>query len=68
MIKKVSSETAVMIKGRTFVLVWDDNFESASSCDKCAFKDTLCKEERVASLVHLCEHIQEEPDTFFVEI
>lgn len=68
MIKKVSSETAIMIKGRTFVLVWDDNFEGASSCGKCAFKDAVCKEERGSSLVHLCEHIQEEPDTFFVEI
>ena len=68
MIKKVSSETAVIIKGRRFVLLYDDDFEGQSSCDKCALKDVLCKEERVASLVHLCEHIQEEPDTFFVEI
>lgn len=68
MIKKVSSETALMIKGQTFVLVWDENFEGASSCDKCALKDVICKEERDSSLVHLCEHIQSEPDTFFVEI
>lgn len=68
MIKKVSSETAVMIKGRRFVLLWDENFESASSCEKCAFKDVVCQEERGSSLVHLCEHIQEEPDTFFVEV
>lgn len=68
MIKKVSSETAVIINGRRFVLLWDENFGGASSCEKCALKDVLCQEERGSSLVHLCEHIQSEPDTFFVEI
>lgn len=68
MIKKVSSETTVMIKGRRFVLLYDDDFEGQSSCEKCAFKDIVCSEERGSSLVHLCDHIQGEPNTFFVEM
>lgn len=68
MIKKVSSETVIIIKGRRFVLLYDESFEGKSSCDKCAFKDIVCKEDRFSSLVHLCDHIQGEPNTFFVEI
>ena len=68
MIKQVSSKTILSIKGRQFVLLYDESFEGNSVCFKCAFKDEICHENRANGLVYLCDALQEEPDTFFVEI
>lgn len=67
MIKKVSPETALIINGRRFVLLYDENFEGNSSCDKCAFKNIICREDSKYNLVHLCDDLQSEQHTFFVE-
>ncbi len=68
MIKQVNSKTVLFMKGRKFVLLYDDSFEGDSSCNDCAFKDDICHEERGYGILHLCATIQEEPNTFFVEV
>lgn len=68
MIKQVSTKTVLFIKGRKFVLLYDESFEGKSTCFKCAFKDNICLENHDYGLVRLCDHLQCEPDTFFVEI
>lgn len=68
MIKQVNPKTVLSIGNRQFVLLYDDSFEGKSACFNCALKDLVCKEERPYSLAHLCDDLQSEPNTFFVEI
>lgn len=68
MIKMVSTETVLIIKGRRYALFYDDSFDGFTSCYNCAFQGIVCKEDGRYSLVHLCDHMQGEPDTFFLEI
>lgn len=68
MIKQVDSKTVLFMKGRKFVLLYDESFDGDSPCFKCAFKDNICHENQYEGLVHLCDHLQEEPSTFFVEV
>lgn len=67
MIKEVSAKIRLSIKGRNFVLVWDDEKASPAPCLRCALWRDICRKEPCYTLVEVCNHLTEEPNTFFVE-
>lgn len=67
MIKQVRERISVSIKGKMFKLVYDEDFNEKSACDRCALLGEVCKGTRDMSLLCLCATIVEEPETFFVE-
>ena len=67
MIKQVRERISVSIKGKVFKLVYDEDFNEKSACDRCALLGEVCKGSRDMSLLCLCASIVEEPETFFVE-
>lgn len=65
--KKVESGTALIIKGRTFELVWENETEGFNPCHHCALYKEICVPRRGSTLVDLCDSMQAEPNTYFVE-
>lgn len=67
MIKEVSAKIRLTVKDRIFVLVWDDEKNSPAPCLRCALLEDVCRKEPRYSLLHLCNHLVSEPNTFFIE-
>lgn len=67
MIKEVSTKIRLTIKDRVFVLVWDDEKNSPAPCLRCALMEDICKKEPHYTLLQVCDHLVEEPNTFFIE-
>lgn len=67
MIKEVSAKIRLSIKGRTFVLVWDDEKFSPAPCLRCALMEANCIKNPSYSLLQICDFLVEEPNTFFIE-
>lgn len=67
MVKQVESGTVLIIKGRTFELVWDDSDTDIIPCNQCALCNDLCGRSGSRTLVELCGVAQAEPRTYFRE-
>lgn len=67
MIKEVSAKIRLSFKGRSFVLVWDDENFSPSPCLRCALKEPICSYDPSFNLFQLCDYLTEESNTFFIE-
>lgn len=67
MIKEVSSKTRLIVKGRVYVLVWEDGKCYPSPCERCALFRNSCRPDTEYSLQYLCDTLQEEFNTYFVE-
>ena len=67
MIKQVHERISVSIKGKVFKLVFDEDPNEFSACQRCALMGDVCKGSIDKSLLCLCATIVEEPETFFVE-
>ena len=68
MIKVVSSKTKLSMKGRSFELMWEDGICDPSPCEHCALFREACTPDTDYSLQFLCDTLQAEPNTFFIEI
>ena len=67
MVRPCEEGITVTIKGRLFVLVWDDDFTAYSTCEICALRNEVCKTYRETNLIALCAFLVQEPGTYFVE-
>lgn len=67
MVKEVVSKTRLIIKGCVYVLVWEDGKCYPSPCERCALFRIACRPDTDCSLQYLCDTLQEEPNTYFVE-
>jgi hypothetical protein len=67
MVKQVESGTVLIMKGRTFELVWTDETEGFNPCHHCALYKEFCVPRRGVTFVDLCTDMQKESNTYFVE-
>lgn len=67
MVRSVTEGITVTIKGRLFELVWDDDFTTYPSCEKCVLRNEVCKTYRDFNLAALCVILVQEPNTYFIE-
>ena len=67
MIMNVEEHISLDINGRHFDLVWEGPDFEGHACYKCALLGNVCKASRNDSLLALCCHNVQEPETYFVE-
>lgn len=67
MVKQVKSGTVLTMNGRTFELVWTDETEGFNPCHHCALYKVFCVPRHGVTFVDLCNDMQEESCTYFVE-
>lgn len=67
MVNQVESGTVLVIKGRTFKLVWTDETEGFNPCHHCALYKEFCVPRRGVTFVDLCTDMQKESNTYFIE-
>lgn len=67
MIMNVEEHVSLDINGRHFDLVWEGPDFEGHACYKCALLGNVCKASRNDSLLALCCHLVQEPETYFIE-